>query len=135
MSPKKTRRGGTYTTGIKKTPSGGYGGQTTGRRGCLSMVLTVVMVALMACDPQSPPLPGRKESAAPPVNVANVKSLCDFVSTFDGSDAARGNVGVKAEMSGVPDSLERKAKDFANAPTDNGKALVLLECTTAGWVH
>lgn len=38
--PKKTRRGGTYTTGIKRTPSGGYGGQTTGRRGCFGMILT-----------------------------------------------------------------------------------------------
>lgn len=29
--PKKAGRGQKYTTGIKKTPSGGYGGQTTGR--------------------------------------------------------------------------------------------------------
>ncbi len=42
--PKKTRRGGRYTTGIKKTPSGGYGGQTTGRRGCFSMILAVALV-------------------------------------------------------------------------------------------
>lgn len=40
--PKKTPRGGKYTTGIKKTSTGGYGGQTTGRRGCFSMILTVM---------------------------------------------------------------------------------------------
>jgi len=45
--PKKTPRGGRYTTGIKRTPSGGYGGQTTGRRGCLDgcLVLTVALLS------------------------------------------------------------------------------------------
>jgi hypothetical protein len=42
--PKPTRRGGRYTTGIKKTKSGGYDGQTYGRRGCLSMVLAVLAI-------------------------------------------------------------------------------------------
>ena len=46
--PKKTRRGGRYTTGIKRTPSGGYGGQTTGRRGCLSMVLASAFIIIGA---------------------------------------------------------------------------------------
>lgn len=48
--PKKTRRGGRYTTGIKRAPGGGYGGQTTARRGCLGMILAVgaVLVALAA---------------------------------------------------------------------------------------
>lgn len=131
--PKKTRRGGQYTTGIKKTSTGGYGGQTTGRRGCLSMVLTVVMVALVACEPQSPPLRGPKRSEAPPVNTSNVKALCDYVSTFVDSSEARGNVGVKAEMSGVPASLKTKAVAFGRGPSEDGKRLVLLECTTAGW--
>ncbi len=48
MSPKKTPRGGRYTTGIKRTSTGGYGGQTTGRRGCLGMVLAVVVLAVTA---------------------------------------------------------------------------------------
>lgn len=43
--PKKTPRGGRYTTGIKRAPGGGYGGQTTGRRGCLSMVLAALVAA------------------------------------------------------------------------------------------
>jgi hypothetical protein len=30
--PRKTPRGGRYTTGIKRAPGGGYGGQSTGRR-------------------------------------------------------------------------------------------------------
>ena len=44
MSPKKTPRGGRYTTGIKRTNSGGYGGQTTGRRGCMVMMVGAFIV-------------------------------------------------------------------------------------------
>lgn len=44
--PKPTRRGGRYTTGIKRTKSGGYGGQTTGRRGC--MILLLPLLAIVA---------------------------------------------------------------------------------------
>ncbi len=47
--PKKTPRGGRYTTGIKKTSSGGYGGQTYGRRGCLSVVLVVPLLLVGGC--------------------------------------------------------------------------------------
>lgn len=43
--PKKVRRGGRYTTGIKRTSTGGYGGQTTGRRGCLSAMLPFLILA------------------------------------------------------------------------------------------
>lgn len=46
--PKKTRRGGRYTTGIKRTSTGGYGGQTTGRRGCLDMILSIAILAAAA---------------------------------------------------------------------------------------
>lgn len=42
--PKKTPRGGKFTTGIKKNSSGGYGGQTTGRRGCFSIILSLLVV-------------------------------------------------------------------------------------------
>lgn len=44
--PKKTPRGGRYTTGIKRTPSGGYGGQTYGRRGCMVMGIVLGVLAL-----------------------------------------------------------------------------------------
>jgi hypothetical protein len=44
MSPKKTPRGGRYTTGIKRTGSGGYGGQSTGRRGCMVMALLSLFI-------------------------------------------------------------------------------------------
>lgn len=37
--PKQTRRGGRYTTGIKRTKSGGYGGQTTGRQGICGVIV------------------------------------------------------------------------------------------------
>jgi hypothetical protein len=43
--PKKVRRGGRYTTGIKRTSTGGYGGQTYGRRGCMVMIFTVVFIS------------------------------------------------------------------------------------------
>lgn len=46
MSPKQVRRGGRYTTGIKRTPSGGYGGQHTRRRGCLDMILVALLAAV-----------------------------------------------------------------------------------------
>jgi pseudouridine-5'-phosphate glycosidase len=46
--PKKVRRGGRYTTGIKRTPSGGYGGQHTSRRGCLDMMLSLAILAGLA---------------------------------------------------------------------------------------
>ena len=45
MSPKKVGRGRRYTTGIKRTPSGGYGGQTYGRRGCMVMAIMGVFIA------------------------------------------------------------------------------------------
>lgn len=37
--PKKTPRGGKYTTGIKKTPAGGYGGQSYGRRPLCGVII------------------------------------------------------------------------------------------------
>lgn len=139
MSPKKTRRGGKYTTGIKKTPSGGYGGQTTGRRGCFSMVLAVAMIvvvaALAACEPEAVPKQGRgmRTPAVPEVNMANVKSLCDYVSTFVDSPDARGNVGLRAEMSGVPRELKTKAVAYGRNPTPDAQRVVLLQCATLGW--
>ena len=141
--PKKTRRGGKYTTGIKRTSTGGYGGQTTGRRGCLSMVLAVVaivaVVLLAGCDPEQRPVPKQGRGVRIPVveqvNAGNVRSLCNYVETFTDTPEARGNVGIKAEMSGVPDSLEAKAKAYGRAPTEDGKRLVLLECAVAGWVR
>lgn len=129
VSPKKARRGGRYTVRVNSD-----GSQQYKRRGCLSMVLTVALtVALAACDPQSPPLRGPKRSEPPKVNTSNVASLCDYVAAFVDSDDARGNVGVKAEMNGVPDSLRNKAKAYGRGPTADGQRLVLLECTTLGW--
>lgn len=37
--PKKVGRGGKYTTGIKRAPGGGYGGQTTGRRPICGIII------------------------------------------------------------------------------------------------
>jgi hypothetical protein len=42
--PRETRRGGRYTTGIKRAPGGGYGGQTTGRRGCMILLLPLLAI-------------------------------------------------------------------------------------------
>lgn len=137
MSRKGVGRGRRYTVRVNRD-----GSQQYKRRGCgasilLAVLAVVAVVLLAACDPEPVPKPGRglRTPVVEKVNVANVKSLCDYVAAFVDSEEARGNVGVKAEMTGVPDSLERKAKDFANAPTDTGKSLVLLECATAGWVH
>lgn len=100
------------------------------------MVLTVaVVVALAACDPQSPPQRGPKRSEPPKVNTSNVRSLCDYVAAFVDTPEARGNVGVKAEMSGVPASLRDKAKAYGRGPTADGQRLVLLECATLGWAR
>lgn len=143
VSPKQVRRGGKYTTGIKRTKSGGYGGQTTGRRGCLSMVvvvgLMVSLVALAACDPEPAskqgqpaqrPAPSR---TVPEVKQGNVNALCDAVKAYDGSADQRANIAVKAEMSGIPDSLKRKGVAFSRAADADGARLVLLECATLGW--
>lgn len=133
VSPKKARRGQKYTVRVNSD-----GTQQYKRRGCgasilLAVLAVVAVVLLAACDPQSPPLRGPKRSEAPATNMTNVRSLCDYVASFVDTPDARGNVGVKAEMSGIPASLKKKAVEYGRGPSADGQRLVLLECTTLGW--
>lgn len=45
MSPKHVRRGGRYTTGVK-VGKNGRPYQTTGRRGCLDMILCMLLAGV-----------------------------------------------------------------------------------------
>jgi hypothetical protein len=49
--PRRTPRGGRYTTGIKRAPGGGYGGQTHGRRPLCGVIVIYgpgLLLALIA---------------------------------------------------------------------------------------
>lgn len=134
VSRKGVGRGRRYTVRVNND-----GSQQYKRRGCgasiILCVFAIVAVLLAACEPEAVPKQGRgmRTPAVPAVNMANVKSLCDYVSTFVDSPDARGNVGLRAEMSGVPRELKTKAVAYGRNPTPDAQRVVLLQCATLGW--
>lgn len=101
-------------------------------------VLAVPLAAfLLACpeddrNANNPVDHGPPPARAETINRSHVDDLCDYVKAFVDSPEARGNVGVKAEMSGIPKELKNKAKAFSVDPSAANQALVAWACAQAG---
>lgn len=96
----------------------------------------LMLLLLAGCDPEPKPKVTPDVGRTWELKEVNVAELCDAISAFiPGQSTDTRLIMVKAERSGIPDALERKAKSFGRAPSEETKRLTLLECASVGWAR